>query len=170
MDAKNERLKALRKALGKSTTDFGAAIGISASGISNIECGIRVVSDKHIKLICAAYPTVSEHWLRTGEGEMFSPSDSDIVAEVCKTYSLDSAGRLLLETVLDLPDGYAQMLLDVAHRLAERSAAAAPDESSASHSEVDIDAEVESYRQALLRQKKAAEESSASPATAAREA
>ena len=158
MDAKNERLKALRKALGKSTTDFGAAIGISASGVSNIECGIRVVSDKHIKLICAAYPMVSEHWLRTGEGEMFAPSDSDIVAEVCKTYSLDSAGRLLLETVLDLPDGYAKVLLDVALKLAERSAAVS---AAADPAEIDIDREVAEYRAQLELEKKRAAEKSA---------
>jgi transcriptional regulator with XRE-family HTH domain len=159
MDDIRERFRAVRKALGLTMDAFGRSIGLSNSGISAIESGQRSVTDKHIKLICAAHPSVSEHWLRTGEGEMFAPSDSDIVAEVCKTYSLDSAGRLLLETVLDLPDGYAKVLLDVALKLAERSAAAS---AAADPAEIDIDREVAEYRAQLELEKRAAEKSARS--------
>lgn len=162
MDSLKERFRAVRKSLGLTMDEFGKAIGLSNSGISAIESGQRKVSDKHIKLLCAAYPSVSERWLRTGEGEMYVRAKTGIVDQVANAYGLDTAGRVLLETVLELPDEYAQMLLDVARRLAEKAEAVSQ---AGSDADFDVDAETELYRQALLREKKATEESSASNGT-----
>lgn len=71
----NARFKAIREHYGLSMGAFGQEIGLSASGVSAIEYGTRNMSDKHIKLICTAFPEVSENWLRTGEGEMLLPQD-----------------------------------------------------------------------------------------------
>ena len=67
-DSINQRVKELRLNLGLSQDDFGNAIGLSKSGISNIENGTRSVRETHIKLICSAID-VDETWLRSGEGE-----------------------------------------------------------------------------------------------------
>jgi len=67
-DSINQRVKELRLNLGLSQDDFGNAIGLSKSGISNIENGTRSVRETHIKLICSAFD-VDETWLRSGEGE-----------------------------------------------------------------------------------------------------
>ena len=67
----NERVKLLRISLNKSQEDFGNSIGLSKSGISNIENGFRNVTKKHIKLLCSTFH-VSENWLNTGEGNMFN--------------------------------------------------------------------------------------------------
>ena len=77
IDPVNVRFRELRKALGLNTTQLGDAIGLSNSGISCIEAGQRKVSDKHIKLLKVAFPLMSEHWLRTGEGEMYNAVDED---------------------------------------------------------------------------------------------
>ena len=49
----NDRFKELRKIFGLSQEELGNKIGLSKSGISNIESGKRNVTDKHIKLICS---------------------------------------------------------------------------------------------------------------------
>lgn len=61
----NDRIKELRLNLNMSQDAFGKAIGLSKSGISNIENGTRNVRDNHIKLLCSTFG-VSEDWLRTG--------------------------------------------------------------------------------------------------------
>lgn len=61
-----DRIIQLRKQLSLSQESFGKQIGLSKSGISNIENGTRTISDTHIKIICSTFG-VSETWLRTGE-------------------------------------------------------------------------------------------------------
>ena len=61
-----DRIIQLRKQLSLSQESFGKQIGLSKSGISNIENGTRTISDTHIKIICSTFG-VSEAWLRTGE-------------------------------------------------------------------------------------------------------
>ncbi len=71
------RLIKLRAALNNmSQEELGERIGLSRSGISNIEKGKRALNDRHIKLICTEF-NVNETWLRTGEGEMFRALSPD---------------------------------------------------------------------------------------------
>ena len=66
----NSRIKDVRKSLGLSQSAFGAPFGASRDMINNVENGRAAVSDIMITSICRTY-NISEHWLRTGEGEMF---------------------------------------------------------------------------------------------------
>lgn len=66
MNSINERIKELRQNLHMSQEEFGKTIGLSKSGISNIESGARSVREAHIKLICSSFK-VSANWLRTGK-------------------------------------------------------------------------------------------------------
>lgn len=70
-----ERIKQLRLALGYTLKDFGDKIGMSLTGLSSLERGQNDIKERHIRLIMAAFPQVSETWLRTGQGEMFGPPD-----------------------------------------------------------------------------------------------
>lgn len=65
LESINERVKIFRKQLNLSQEEFGKAIGLSKSGISNIEKGTRNVTNKHIKLICSIF-NADELWLTTG--------------------------------------------------------------------------------------------------------
>lgn len=65
------RIKEIRKALHYNQTDFAKKLGISQSTLAMIEVNKRTFSEKHIKLICSEF-NINEHWLRTGEGEMFN--------------------------------------------------------------------------------------------------
>lgn len=62
----NKRIKELRESLHLSQEAFGKSIGLSKSGISNIEKGIRTVRSSYIELICSKY-NVSKEWLLTGD-------------------------------------------------------------------------------------------------------
>lgn len=157
----NERLRELRAALKLSQKEFSQKISVGYSTLAQFETGARQIKDIHIARICDVFG-VNERWFRTGDGDMFLPNNNTLIEQVVKEYGLDTSGRALLQTLLELPDGYASVLLDAARRLVAKA--------DVIESKISIDAEVESYRCELESEAKAAEESSASPATAAREA
>lgn len=65
MNVINMKIKELRESLNLSQEDFGKSIGLSKSGVSNIENGNRNVRDSYIELICAKY-NISKDWLLYG--------------------------------------------------------------------------------------------------------
>lgn len=82
----NQRIKALRKELGNTQDEFAKSINLSRNFIAQIEMGTKEPSDRTITDICRMY-RVNEHWLRTGEGEMFLPRSrsqqlDDFIGEV----------------------------------------------------------------------------------------
>lgn len=94
----NERMKELRKAMGKSQEEFGKILGITKSGVSDIESGRRNVTEQHIIMLKAE--NVNEEWLRTGTGEMFIPETKDeqiskMLADVLKCEDSDFKKRLI---------------------------------------------------------------------------
>lgn len=72
----NERIKMVRKSKGLTLEKFGNKLGISAAACSAIEVGKNSPSEQTILSICREF-NVSEHWLRTGEGEMYNAVDED---------------------------------------------------------------------------------------------
>lgn len=68
MDSINTRIKQIRNLLHMSQEEFGKAIGLSKSGISNIEKGERGIRDTYINTICKEF-SINMQWLRTGIGE-----------------------------------------------------------------------------------------------------
>lgn len=118
----NERFRKLRVACGKNQSEWAKILGLSRSGVSEVESGRRNVTEKHIKLLCVEPihgKYINETWLRTGEGEMFktrSPSDEvgyyveelldygghgnpfyDMIIEMMKTYTeLDEKSQAVI--------------------------------------------------------------------------
>ena len=74
----NERFKELRKALGLTQSEFGKILGLSTSGVSEIEAGRRKVTEQHI-IMLSNYKKkiINIEWLRTGDGEMFVKMDRE---------------------------------------------------------------------------------------------
>lgn len=70
-----ERIRAVRRALDLTQTEFGRRIGMKQNTIALIEGG-RNTSDQTLKAICREF-NVSEDWLRDGRGEMFLPKSRD---------------------------------------------------------------------------------------------
>ena len=70
----NQRFRQLRETLNKTQTEWADIIGLSRSGIADIEAGRRNVTEKHIKLLCVEPiqgKYINEEWLRSGNGEPF---------------------------------------------------------------------------------------------------
>lgn len=108
----NERFKAVREHYGLSMGAFGKKIGLGTSGVSAIEYSTRVVSEKHIKLICAAFPEISENWLRTGEEPMLLPPQDDhaLVDQWVREYNGSPVFRALMTTYLQLSEPRRRLL------------------------------------------------------------
>lgn len=113
----NTRIKALRKELGLTQTAFASRVGMKQNTITLIETGKRNTSDFSIRNICREF-NVNEHWLRTGEGEMFLPRPSSALEELAEEYRLNAADRVLVQRILDLKPEARQAVADFAKKLA----------------------------------------------------
>tara|TARA_R110002124_G_scaffold121667_4_gene280015 strand:- start:1619 stop:2032 length:414 start_codon:yes stop_codon:yes gene_type:complete len=71
--SENQRLKLIRKFLKLKQEDFGATLGLTQGGYSDIERGKNNVSGK-IKIFLKNQHNINIHWLETGLGEMFATS------------------------------------------------------------------------------------------------
>ena len=153
----NKRIRELRDVLNISQESFGNSIGLSKSGISNIENGTRNVTEKHILLINTAF-NVNEKWLRTGEGEMFIEKDSTIISTLSTDYDLDSVDveivKGYLELGLEQRKAIKNYVRSVASAIAHEEIAVTKDEEIASD-EDDIDRELKAYHLELQAEKKA---------------
>ena len=105
MDDINIRFIKLRKALSLTQKGIGDALGLSNSGISNIENGTRNVTDKHIKLLASIF-NVSEEWMRSGSGSMFLPNVGGLVNDP----SLDAADREILQSYIRMTPAQRQYI------------------------------------------------------------
>lgn len=102
----NDRIKELRKAMNLSQEKFGELLGITKSGVSDIESGRRKVTDQHV--IMLVNNGVNEEWLRTGKGSMFVPKSKDeeiaeMLADIQKSGE-DSFRHCLVSALARLDD------------------------------------------------------------------
>ena len=67
----NTRIKKLRRELDMTQEKFGAEIGVKGNTVAQWESGRNDPPDSSIVSICREFHA-NEHWLRTGEGEMFN--------------------------------------------------------------------------------------------------
>lgn len=158
----HERIKELRKALGLTQQKFADGMGVKQNTIAQYESGRNAPIDAVITLICRTYG-VDETWLRTGEGEMFQPkSRNDELLDYARRIAEGNPGSIqaqLLTVMTRLTDAQWEVLAQVAAQFLAEA------QSQPSH-EPTIDERVESYRQELLAEEKAAEKSSPSPPAA----
>jgi transcriptional regulator with XRE-family HTH domain len=75
-----ERIKQVRAALNLSQREFAKRMYLSQSFFGEIEVGRRNLNDRIIYLITTQYK-VNKEWLKTGKGEMFSTSMTQIRLE-----------------------------------------------------------------------------------------
>lgn len=127
MPTTNDRFRDIRKACKKTQEEWAAILGLSRTGVADIESGRRNVTDKHIKLLCVESidgKNISENWLRTGEGEMFEPlSRSETIAkfagELMKDED-DSFRRQLVEALAQLDEKEGEVLAGIAKKLTKK--------------------------------------------------
>ena len=113
MDSINERFIELRKACKKNQSDFAKVLGLSRSGVTAIESGARKVTDKHLLMLSNwdEY-NVNIDWLRTGEGDMFLPTETNALEILRKEYHLSDLQLSFVANFVRLPEDHKDIVLD----------------------------------------------------------
>lgn len=97
------RIIQVRRVLGLTQKEFGLNLGCSRDKISNIELGRVVPDDVFINHICVVYK-VSDHWMKTGEGEMWSKTTSDS-RHISESYEqLSPSLKCVVDAILRMPE------------------------------------------------------------------
>lgn len=98
----NERLKELRKYLNLSQRVFAEKLGITDSGLSNLESGKRNLTEQMVISICREF-NVNRAWLVDGIGEMFTNLPETIIDELGLQYELSDEEKDLVADFCKLP-------------------------------------------------------------------
>ena len=122
----NKRFRELRKMCKKSQEEWADIMGLSRSGIADIEAGRRNVTEKHIKLLSIESidgKYINEDWLRTGDGDPFRKLTrnqviTDFAADLIKED--DSFKSRLIEALAKLGDDDWEALERLAKKLANK--------------------------------------------------
>ena len=132
---------------------------MSRTAYAEIEAERNKVLDRHLTMLSnwKEYH-VNIDWLRTGAGEMFLETESDILEKLKKDFSLSDSQFGFINEFIRLPDSEKEIILSFMRKVAAHGSAAAdpaPDPD-------DIEAKVAEYREQLEKEKEAGERSSAS--------
>lgn len=126
----NERVKAVRQALGLSQQEFGSRIGIKISAMSYLESGKSRLTESNAILICKEF-NVSREWLLNGTGEMFLPESSDSLDALAEQYDLTPLEREIFENYCKLSKAQRLAFWDVMQKIVGSSAPSGSAEESA---------------------------------------
>ena len=113
----NERLRQVRKALGLTTTKLGEAVRYSHTTISQIENARapynnpEKIANNYIQLLVVTF-NINEHWLRTGEGDMFNTAPRGLPGEAIAAQLLELVDKVP-------PDELRQIVKDFVGRLVD---------------------------------------------------
>lgn len=113
MDTMNERFIELRKACKKNQSEFAKILGLSRSGVTAIETGLRNVTEKHLIMLSNwdEY-NVNIDWLRTGQGEMFLPTETDTLEKLRQEYRLTDQQFRFVSNFLRLPENEKDIIFN----------------------------------------------------------
>lgn len=115
-----DRIKQIRKELDLTQQEFADRIGIARGNVGAYEVGKNAPSDAVISLICREF-NVNEHWLRTGQGEMFvKQSRNEQMAKLTRMLlneEEDSFKNRLISVLANLKEEQWQVLADIAEQL-----------------------------------------------------
>ena len=116
----NNRIACVVKEVALTRQAFGQRIGISSAGMTQLCNGKNNPSAQTIALICKEF-NVDEHWLRTGEGEMFVPKAEDELEAIVAKHGLSPQFAVVLRSLLELPndqqEAIVKFVLDTAEAL-----------------------------------------------------
>lgn len=102
-----KRVKFLRNMLNLNQEELAELLGISQNYISQIETGTRTASEQLIKSLCYCF-YLSESWLRTGEGEIYTPP-LEAIKNLMSRYNqqdiIDAFGNMMKERGLAMAMG-----------------------------------------------------------------
>ena len=122
MEPINERIRELRKTLGMNQSDFGKILGISKSGVCDLEAGRRKVQDSHIAMLKDWREkgfAINEKWIRTGQGKMFTKLSLDkMLSDI--SFGNDEFIKDFIEVYMDLDTSSRTALKEIMYKMAEK--------------------------------------------------
>ena len=115
----NQRLKMLRKKCKKNQLEFATVLGLSRTAYAEIEAERNKVLDRHLTMLSnwKEYH-VNIDWLRTGAGEMFLETESDILEKLKKDFSLSDSQFGFINEFIRLPDSEKEIILSFMRKVA----------------------------------------------------
>ena len=156
------RLKKIRKVLPQKTSQekFAVLLGTTRNAIASYESGKVIPSDTFIQLLCTKF-NIDEHWLRTGEGEMYKNDLDAQVEAFAQKYILTPDEREIMRYFFQLAPkertamiehvlGVADAIRSARDAAAKEQHAAAEKERTAPLTDEEIEAELADYRAELL--------------------
>ena len=106
-----ERLRYARKEVLKMTQGaFAGKINMSRSNLASIETNRVAVTDRVVSDICNTF-SLSEEWLRTGEGSMYQETDTTLFAAFAKRDALTEEEQAVARYLLALTSEERQAVL-----------------------------------------------------------
>lgn len=122
----NNRFKEIRKhpSINLSQDAFGKRLGVTGAGISKLESGDRNITEQMIRAVCREF-NINEHWLRTGEGDMFAPiSDDEEFLRMCTQIQVsdDKFIRKIMRAYWGLEDSEKSAVQKLVERLIDEQA------------------------------------------------
>jgi len=145
-----ERIRYFRKEVQNLTQEeFSKRINVGRANVASIEKNRIAVTDRVISDICNAF-SLSEHWLRTGEGEMYEETETTLFSAFAKQYDLSEAEQKAAKYLLQLSSDERQQILR--HIIGLSEAITSADQKI---DVADIDTELEAYKKELLAEAKA---------------
>ena len=146
-----ERIRHFRKDVQNMTQEeFSNKINVTRSNIASIEKGRISATDRVISDICTAF-SVSERWLRTGEGEMVVETEETLFSSFSRRYDLTEEEQAVARYCLSLSPEQRHDLLQHVLNVADAIKAARP---APEENPDQVETEVEAYRQELKAQEK----------------
>lgn len=161
--ALKERLRDVRKSLPQKTSQeaFAKLLGITRTAYNKYELGLVIPSDTFIQLLCTKF-NIDEHWLRTGEGEMYKNDLDAQVESFAQKYILTPDEReimryffqlapkertAMIEHVLGVADAIRSARAEAAEKQPETAANQASEDKRA-HAHRLLDAELDAEEKA----------------------
>ena len=156
----NNRIQAIIKAVGLKKIEFAKRLRLSAPYISELCSGKTFPSDRTISDICREF-NISETWLRTGEGEMFTSVPEATADRLAKEYGLDDLGRQIMAAYLKLDESdrlaVGRLIQNIKGERAAPADTRSRDEKPVTEwTDEEINAEAEEFRRSLLEEKRRA--------------
>ena len=117
MNIMNKRIKDIRLALDMTQIQFSDRIGIKQSSLSAIENGVtETIDERNIRMICNEF-SVSEEWIRNGEGEMFRSVEGLLELIADKMDELDETDKKIISEHLKLSPKHKKIMKDFIKKL-----------------------------------------------------
>lgn len=107
----NRRLKELRTYLGLSQKNFADRLGITDSGLSNLESGKRNLTEQMIISICREF-NANRAWLVEGVGAMLVNIPETILDELALQFGLSDDEKELVEDFCKLPKEQRNFIIE----------------------------------------------------------